>query len=163
MKIQIKKGITWIASILLFMVYGMIFHLSSDNAQTSSALSQRVTKFILHIYYSMNRSNSNVVVVPYVQVDETEAVIRKIAHFTEYSAVGFLSFLVILLWIDDWKKGCKILILQLLLSASLDEFHQYFVPGRYSSIKDVLIDTAGGICGAILIYLVMHRIAFRRQ
>ena len=35
----------------------------------------------------------------------------------------------------------------LFLSAAMDEFHQFFVPGRYCSLKDVLLDTCGGITG----------------
>jgi len=38
-----------------------------------------------------------------------------------------------------------------------DEFHQAFVPGRGSQIKDVLIDGAGAIVGSSL-YLVLIKI-----
>ena len=54
------------------------------------------------------------------------------------------------------KKKYPILILALIISllyAILDEFHQFFVPGRNSSIKDMLIDSLGIIL-AFMIYVV---------
>ena len=46
------------------------------------------------------------------------------------------------------------LIIVLIISLSysvLDEVHQYFVPGRYSSIRDIIIDSLG-IFISIFIY-----------
>jgi len=81
--------------------------------------------------------------------------VRKVAHFSEYFCVGLLAYSLILLW---WKgkvwSGRALIVMQLLLSASLDEIHQYFVPGRYAAVKDVLIDCAGGITGMVMIGMV---------
>ncbi len=33
--------------------------------------------------------------------------------------------------------------------ASLDEFHQSFVPGRTAAVGDVLIDTSGGVAAQV--------------
>mgnify|MGYP002569465952 CR=1 FL=1 len=74
------------------------------------------------------------------------------AHFSEYLCVGLLSYSLVLMW---WKgkvwSGRLLIGVQLLLSASLDEIHQYFVPGRYAAVKDVFIDCAGGITGMVII------------
>ena len=37
-----------------------------------------------------------------------------------------------------------------IIYATSDEFHQYFVPGRSAAIKDVFIDTCGGIAASIV-------------
>ena len=37
-----------------------------------------------------------------------------------------------------------------IIYAASDEFHQYFVPGRSAAIKDVFIDTCGGIAASIV-------------
>jgi VanZ family protein len=42
------------------------------------------------------------------------------------------------------------------LYAASDEFHQLFVPGRSGEVKDVLIDSAGAVTGALLFYLALR-------
>ncbi|MGN0376573.1 MAG: VanZ family protein [Suilimivivens sp.] len=149
-----KKIITGIAVILLIAVYIMIFCFSADDGAASSSVSVKVTKWLMKLYYSFfNGSHPDIPVVPGV-TDEAEAVVRKLAHFTEYMAVGLLSFGIITMWIKNTGKGIILVVLQLLISAGLDEIHQYFVPGRYSSLKDVMIDTAGGITGILVILCV---------
>ena len=94
--------------------------------------------------------------------DDAEAIVRKMAHFTEYMAVGFLSFGIAVIWMQRIKAGIVAVTLQVFLSAGLDEIHQYFVPGRYASFRDVLIDTAGGIAGIMIVFL-MYKIRKRRR
>jgi VanZ family protein len=72
-------------------------------------------------------------------------VIRKCAHFTEY----FILSLLILRGIRAGRHGTKLAwaVLAIVIVAgyaSLDEFHQSFVPGRTPAVTDVLIDTTGG-------------------
>jgi len=40
-----------------------------------------------------------------------------------------------------------------LLYACSDEFHQLFVIGREGSIKDVILDTSGGMMGMLIVYI----------
>ena len=77
--------------------------------------------------------------------------VRKCAHFTEY----FILSLLILRGIRAGAKGMHLrwAVLTLLLVAgyaSLDEFHQSFVPGRTAAVGDVLIDTSGGAVALIV-------------
>lgn len=154
MEKQLKKKIvlTVIGGILLLFCYYMIFMFSADNAEESTGISRKVTDMLMRAYYKLF-GGSSAPVVPageYVGLVYEDAV-RKLAHFVEYMAVGFLSFGILMMWISAWKKGAGMVLIQLLVSAALDEFHQYFVPGRYASVKDVLIDTAGGIMGIAII------------
>lgn len=80
-----------------------------------------------------------------------EGIIRKAAHFLEYLCMGLLSYSLVAVWYGTGWKGCLLVLVQIFLSAGLDEFHQYFVPGRCASFRDVLIDTAGGSVGILLI------------
>lgn len=78
-------------------------------------------------------------------------IIRKCAHFTEY----FILSLLILRAIRAGEKGMYLrwaLITILIVAgyASLDEYHQSFVPGRQAAVHDVLIDTSGGITAQIV-------------
>lgn len=79
--------------------------------------------------------------------------LRKTAHFCEYAVMGVLvhSFL----YYPVKKSGRRFLfvLLWVFVSASFDELHQYFTPGRYASFMDVLLDTCGGAFGALLCFI----------
>ena len=45
----------------------------------------------------------------------------------------------------------------------LDEYHQGFIPGRFSTVGDVIADLAGGFLGALFVYLLARRLARRDQ
>lgn len=77
--------------------------------------------------------------------------IRKCAHFTEY----FILSLLVLRGIRAGRKenhlAWALLAIVLVAGyASLDEFHQSFVPGRTAAVGDVLIDTSGGVAAQLL-------------
>jgi VanZ family protein len=70
---------------------------------------------------------------------------RKCAHLTEY----FVFSLLVLRGIRGGRRESRptwalVTIAIVFAYASLDEFHQSFVPGRTASFYDVLIDTTGG-------------------
>ena len=161
-QLRMKKVITVIAVCLLIAVYIMIFLFSADDAAESSSLSVAVTRKLINLYYHFFSGNNNAVLTVPVVTDDAEAIVRKMAHFTEYMAVGFLSFGIAVIWMQRIKAGIVAVTLQVFLSAGLDEIHQYFVPGRYASFRDVLIDTAGGIAGIVIVFL-MYKIRKRRR
>ena len=161
-QLRMKTVITVIAVCLLIAVYIMIFLFSADDAAESSSLSVAVTRKLMNLYYHFFSGNNNAVLTVPVVTDDAEAIVRKMAHFTEYMAVGFLSFGIAVIWMQRIKAGIVAVTLQVFLSAGLDEIHQYFVPGRYASFRDVLIDTAGGIAGIMIVFL-MYKIRKRRR
>ena len=161
-QLRMKKVITVIAVCLLLAVYIMLFLFSADDAAESSSLSVAVTRKLINLYYHFFSGNNNAVLTVPVVTDDAEAIVRKMAHFTEYMAVGFLSFGIAVIWMQRIKAGIVAVTLQVFLSAGLDEIHQYFVPGRYASFRDVLIDTAGGIAGIMIVFL-MYKIRKRRR
>ena len=161
-QLRMKKVITVIAVCLLIAVYIMIFLFSADDAAESSSLSVAVTRKLINLYYHFFSGNNNAVLSVPVVTDDAEAIVRKMAHFTEYMAVGFLSSGIAVIWMQRIKAGIVAVTLQVFLSAGLDEIHQYFVPGRYASFRDVLIDTAGGIAGIMIVFL-MYKIRKRRR
>lgn len=82
--------------------------------------------------------------------------IRKCAHFTEY----FIFSLLVLRGFRAAEKGTRLrwaLLTVLIVAgyASLDEFHQSFVPGRTPAVTDVLIDTIGGATAQFAAWLSM--------
>lgn len=73
--------------------------------------------------------------------------IRKLAHFSEYAFMGVLVYTMWRPWKEHNKRLYLFVVLWVALSAAGDEFHQLFVPGRYGSAADVLLDTCGGAFG----------------
>lgn len=151
-----KIIITAVAAVCLVAIYVLIFMFSADSGEDSSAISVKVTKWLLNLYYKwFGAGNTSTEVVG--AVFAWEGFVRKLAHFAEYMSIGLISCVIAVLWIDRMKRIAGILLVQLFLSAALDELHQYFVPGRNGSIKDVFLDMAGGILGAAII-LVIYRL-----
>lgn len=158
-----KKLYTIVAVILLAAMYLVIFKFSSENAEESSDISRRIAAFIYKVYYKLTGSGGTAVVIEGYQEFPLENVIRKMAHFTEYLCVGFLSYGIVYMWYRPKWKGRGLVLLQVFLSGVLDELHQYFVPGRYASIKDVLLDTAGGAAGIFLLTVLCFGLKVKKE
>ena len=82
------------------------------------------------------------------------AVIRKSAHFTEYFMLSLLLTYGLLgndgTW--NWRRAIWAIVIAAGY-ASLDEFHQSFVPSRTASPWDALLDTVGASFGQIFLWL----------
>jgi len=87
-------------------------------------------------------------------------IIRKCAHFTEYFILSLLILRGIRAGRHETKLAWAVLAIVLVAGyASLDEFHQRFVPGRTPAVTDVLIDTTGGATAqaiAALFAMLIH-------
>ena len=97
--------------------------------------------------------------VPVEQAPEAgSGVLRKIAHFAEFTTLGFLlAWLFALLRRRIWPAlpfG--------IAAACLDEVIQMFVPGRGPGILDVAIDACGVLTG-ILLLRIGYKLITRRQ
>ena len=74
--------------------------------------------------------------------------IRKLAHFTEFAALG-----ATLGWLHGMlKKGRLRPFMWGVLAASVDETIQRFVPDRGPSVWDVCLDSCGVLTGIVLLY-----------
>jgi VanZ family protein len=91
------------------------------------------------------------------QFQDIHFFVRKSAHFCSYGFLGALAFFswratlpARPLWTFRWSL---LGLLTAMTAGSLDELHQIFVPSRGPSLRDVLIDTMGGIFFQLLIAL----------
>ena len=84
--------------------------------------------------------------------------IRKSGHFIGYGLIG-------LAWLRAWWMtlphsrfipDALLALAGTALIASLDEFHQSFLPNRTSSPWDVLIDCSGAITLQFMVYMFMR-------
>ena len=85
--------------------------------------------------------------------------VRKGAHLSEFAILALLFWRALEKPIPGaprpWRWTVAIrTVLLVALYASSDEFHQLFVPSRDASVRDVMIDTAGGILGLILLWTI---------
>ena len=147
MNLKTKKIIT-IIFILIWMI--IVFYLSSQTSDNSSKLSGEITEKVIkcfHITDNMSKENSEQI------IENTEIVIRKLAHYSLYTLGGIL----ILLHINLYKINKKIIISWLIgtIYATTDEIHQLFILGRSGEIRDVCIDSLGVITGVILLLLII--------
>lgn len=148
----------------LFMLF-IIFGFSAQDGATSGSLSYRVCLSLLSFFdriFSLNVPASTFSAC----AESMQLWVRKAAHVTEYFLLTLSIFLPLRVWIQGKSikrpRTCflsRYIIPTFLLSvlfASLDEFHQTFVPGRCGTPVDVLVDSIGIITGCILLTLC-HR------
>ena len=86
---------------------------------------------------------------------ELQKVVRKNAHCFLYTIGGVVISVFFYAFTLNKKEVITNSLLTGVLYALSDEMHQYFVPGRTSSVFDVGIDTAGVIIGILLTMLVL--------
>lgn len=131
----------------------IIFMFSSDSGTASSKKSDSVIINLVEIISNkkVNNKDRDKYIEKYVFP------VRKCAHFTIYLVLGILVISLLSEYrVVNFKTVLYVLLIVFLYACS-DEFHQLFVPGRSSEIRDVLIDSSGGFIGSYLYYL------FRRK
>lgn len=139
----------------------MMFGFSAQNGEKSGNLSFLMSKRLVELADFFSPDDWAMEEVD-TRAEQIDFLIRKAAHFSEYAALGFLEFGLAVMWMKAGKRRVLLVAGILLLSGGMDEFHQMFVPGRYPSVWDVLLDTAGGLSGMALL-LVINKIALGRK
>lgn len=148
-----KKRTAFILWTLLILLYCGIFLFSAQDGDTSGGISMRLSRQGVKIWDEVAGKELTCADLETMAV-HLEHPLRKTAHFAEYAVMGVLVY-GILAMSGRFSKRCLLAVLWVAVSAAADELHQYFVPGRWASVSDVLLDTCGGVVGVILcaIYL----------
>jgi VanZ family protein len=87
--------------------------------------------------------------------------IRKLGHFVGYFTLSFFLFrawraTLHLPWTPPWAlRWATIAFFMTVLVASLDEWHQTFIPSRTGAFSDVVLDSSGALTAQILIFLYL--------
>lgn len=135
-----------------------IFYFSNQVANVSSASSGRIVNFLAQVLPALKN-------MPEEEKQEVcsnvlQPIVRKTAHFSIYTLLGFFTMNFALTFntnnykrtIASWGAGT--------LYATTDEFHQYFILGRSCEFRDVCIDSLGvftGIMIAILLVKIFNK------
>lgn len=153
-----KRNIFIVCTVVVMV---LIFCFSMENSSESAYRSGGVTEFVLKAfvrdYHNMSAEEKKTL------LKEAEHIIRKLAHFSIYTVLGFLASSAV-----GRRKllscGSLATVGFGFLYACSDEFHQYFVSGRSCQFSDIIIDTCGVITG-IFISIAVFRIygLFKRK
>lgn len=151
-----KQAVTVVAAVMLLLLYMLIFSFSSQDGEQSGSLSHLISEkcvsFVNAISGKHWTASFQQELVAYF-----EHPIRKLAHFAEYACMGILVYTMWRPWMTKGKKLYLLVVLWVFLSALGDECHQLFVPDRYGSFADVILDTCGGAFG-MMICLLLEKI-----
>lgn len=119
---------------------------SSMSGAASGALSGRFLKYLAPLLAPFG--------------SKAEFVLRKLAHFSEFTLLGFLlTGLTRPEAAASWHTRPFFLGLA---AACIDETIQIYSPGRGSSLLDVWIDFSGITLG-VLVFLAVHALISRKQ
>ena len=140
---------------------GLIFFMSAQPADESSAQSSVAAQLIGHIFVDGFDEMPAEEQTAYCESIMTP--VRKCAHFTEYFVLGGLMLLVIG---HEEKRRWLISLVFCAVYAEADEFHQLFVEGRACRFLDVCIDSAGSLTGILITALgiyIVRKIIKKRE
>ncbi len=138
----------WVATILWLIVIAI-----ESTAWLSANNTGRILFPILHFLFGLN----------WEQFERWHFFIRKGGHVFGYGLLGFLLFRAwretlpvaaalanSVRWMNRWAV---LAVLGTAIVASLDEWHQSFIPSRTGRWQDVVLDTCAGIAAQIVIYI----------
>jgi len=134
----------WIAAILWLIVIAI-----ESTALLSSHNTGRILYPLLHFLFGLD----------WERFEDWHFFIRKGGHVVGY---GILSILLFRAWratlpamsnVKWTPRWATIAVLGTAIVASLDEWHQSFIPSRTGRWQDVVLDTCAGIAAQVLILL----------
>jgi VanZ family protein len=132
-----------------------------------------VVMIVLESTATMSASNTSQWLYPFwvklfgpissAQWDEVHHLIRKTGHFVGYGIVSLAFFyswrqtlyrMAVKHW-TLWRRASVLAVGCTLVVASLDEYHQSFLPSRTASPVDVGIDLCGAIAFQLILLLII--------
>ena len=96
----------------------------------------------------------------------TQHIVRKLAHFCEYTLEGFLLMLCMRVYSRHPLRHISVPLLGGVLTALADETIQLYSPGRSSQVTDVWLDSVGvlaGILAALILMMLCRRLFHHRN
>lgn len=85
----------------------------------------------------------------------TDHIVRKLAHFTEYSVLGFVTSFTVYSFFKKPTGGIFIKLFFTIFTAVIDETIQLNISGRSGQVTDVLLDFSGAVTGIIISTLLI--------
>ena len=126
----------------------MVLIAIESSSYLSSANTSRFVYPIVHFLFGVDRAHFPI----------WHHYIRKTGHFVGYftlSVLLFRAWKTTLPLSSTWAvRWAGIALFMSALVASLDEWHQTFLPSRTGAISDVLLDSSAALAAQLLIFMV---------
>ena len=134
-----------------------IFSNSMKIASVSSVSSGRVLQLLQAVLRRLG--------MPGLAQRLTMHIVRKMAHFCEYTLEGFLLMLCMRVYSRHPLRHITVPMLGGVLTALTDETIQLYSPGRSSQVTDVWLDSVGVLAGilAALVLMALCRLLFHHR
>ena len=148
-----------ISAILLLLCMGFIYYNSYQNGYDSNTISNGVLDMVKSNELVNNKVTNKIALKIKKSLgisSSKEILIRKMAHMLEFCLLAILVAIVLFNFGLRGKGAIIYILFFTLFYAVLDEYHQMFIKGRTSSVRDVLIDFSGSIIGVVVFYLVYY-------
>lgn len=139
--LQKNKPLAVVFWLLTITVMVMIFMFSSDTGEESKEISQNLLGIIIEFIGQFISHNT----------------LRKIAHFTEFAALGFCMTGAV--HYTFGKRKFYLPLIPCVVYAISDEIHQHFVPERACRVFDMFVDTCGIATGIAIFLLIISIIS----
>ena len=147
--------------ILCIFWMGFIAYNTSQTGESSNNRSVSITEGIINKTQSVinnnvnNNDNSSIIRNDDYFIKKLNKYIRKFAHGFEFLVLSLIIFSTLKSF-NLKNRECIIYTLFIvLLYAVIDEYRQLYIPGRTSSVRDVVIDFIGGIVGVIILQFII--------
>lgn len=144
-KNKFLAGIFWLLSVIVMV---LIFMFSAATGDESEAVSQNLLDKIIEFIGNLISHNT----------------LRKLAHFSEFAALGFCVSGAIRYTFG--KQKFYVPLIPCFLYAVSDEVHQHFVPERACRVFDIFVDTCGVMTGIgifILLIFIISKIVHKKK
>lgn len=141
----LKHVIRYILIICIIVLCCKIFALSSQDGGVSAGTSRQFTEILLKTLGLECNDRTIEIINP---------VIRKVAHFSVYMLLGFLTMCTCETF--KWQRVYKFDFSTMFafVFACSDELHQRLVPGRSGEFADVCLDTVGTMLGVLIVLAI---------
>lgn len=141
----LKHVIRYILIICIIVLCCKIFALSSQDGGVSAGTSRQFTEILLKTLGL--ECNDRIIEI-------INPVIRKVAHFSVYMLLGFLTMCTCETF--KWQRVYKFDFSTMFafVFACSDELHQRLVPGRSGEFADVCLDTVGAMLGVLIVLAI---------
>ena len=138
-------AVFWVLSLAVMV---MIFTFSAATGEESEEVSQNLLSKIIEFIGNYISHNF----------------LRKLAHFSEFAALGFCMAGAI--HFTFGKRKFYLPLIPCVLYAVSDEIHQHFVPERACRVFDMFVDTCGIMTGIgifLLLILIISKITKKKE
>ena len=144
----------------LIFIYGFSMQTAEQSSEVSGGISTTVAEVVVKDFESKPEAEKKEIVC------DIDKIVRKLAHVAEYATLAAFTFMLLSTWSIKLPWRLLITLAGTALAGFVDErLVQIRSDGRSPQIRDILIDTAGGLlgCGAVILINWIIRAVWKKK